>query len=188
MYISIIGVDYNITLNIKQQGGPIMAKNKSLGLILVFLLCLTVIIGCPKNELENDPVKSVNVELETEMEIQLKDDLSNYFDYPVENIKFNDFPNSSWYYFGNYNGCVVIAFEGDMAVVTTISILGLDMGIEDWNYVFGYYTTMLVWKQDNNKNGKFYTPQEAYDLKFLTQKDLGNIYEQYLINYVNKNK
>ena len=152
-----------------------MAKNKVFGIILVLLFSVTVLIGCPKNELENDPLRSSVFNLETEMKIQFINDLSDYLGFDVGNIKFNDYPNSTLYYFGNYNDCVIIAFEGDAAVITNISV-------ENIVFTFYYSSTMLAWK-----NGQFYTIQEAYDSKFLTKENLKSIYEQYVKYYVNRN-
>jgi len=159
-----------------------MAKNKFLGMMLVLLLGFTAIIGCQKDGMENNPEIRSIIGLDAEMEYQLKHDLSEYFGFPVEYIKFNDSSNSTWYYFGNYNGCVVVAFEGDLTV-------SIGIFVEDIEFGFSHFATMLAWKQDGiDKIGKFYTLQDAFNLGFLTKNDLESIYEQYLINYVNRNK
>ena len=104
--------------------------------------------------------------LSAETEKQIKHDyLYNYLDeyaqtyLTIDDIRFD-------YYFGNYNGCVVIAFLGDATVNTFITAAGVVFG-------FPLSAVMHAWKQgENSTNGYFYKVQEAYDLGFLTLDEI----------------
>ena len=158
-----------------------MAKSKGLLIVLVLLLGFTVLTSCDKDGAENDPARNSILGLDKGMEDQLRKDLSVYFGYSFDHIKFNDFTNSSWYYFGNYNGCVVLTFDGNSTVVTSISV-------KDVVFTFGHSAEMYVWKQNKNKQkGQIHIFQDAFDLGFLNENDLKSIYEQYILNYVNRN-
>jgi|GEM_PF-3463131 len=78
-------------------------------------------------------------------------------------------------YFGTYNDCVPVFLEtpvtGLLGVVTTITVAGM-------KFIWNSSNVTLVWKPgDGTEAGRFYKLNEAFDLGFLNQDDIKNIYE-----------
>ena len=79
------------------------------------------------------------------------------------------------HYFGKYNGCELVRMEGQaiVTVVTKVAVAGMV-------FAFPNPDVTLVWKRgENPASGRFYRLNEAYDLGFLTQKDIKNLHKRH---------
>jgi len=139
---------------------------------LLALLIAALFCGCTGDGMDKKAAKEIEGTfpgLDAKTERQLRQDLLAYRGqsiYTVDNVPID-------YYFGTYNGCVVIAILGDATVCDNITVADTVFG-------FPYSAAMLAWKQDEKTgSGHFYDVREAYDLGLLTKDDVENMYKLY---------
>jgi len=123
-----------------------MNKIILIGALMLVVLVGLVMSGCDRNGLP---------QLHPAIEAQMRQDWQTQFGYPL----------GIYDYYGTFNGAVVIFSEGDIFVVTEITIAGTV-------FLYNMDFNISVWKR-----GVFLSLYDAYQENILTQENIIKIGE-----------
>jgi len=162
-----------------------MKRNITPLLLILFLLLSCLLVSCTENEGTKETTDGKSPDETTQKALTEEEKLGklldsiakDYFDYHVENYKFDPELDGGFYvetYYGTYDGAVPVLMRGTkMAyaqVVTSETVAGYTFTYSDSN-------KMEVWK-----DGEFCSLSEAYDGGILTKEQIGEIREfKYLV-------
>ena len=153
--------------------------------IAVLLLCSCIFLGCgggngnggnePGTARKGDDVtyKEWPENLDEKTEKQIKQDfLLHFYNNELSHLTVDSI--SFEYYFGIFNGYVILAKVGDAAMLTTKTVAGLEFTFDTGG------VSIFAWKKNaNSSSGRLYDIQEAFDKNYLSEEDIRIMYKRH---------
>ena len=149
---------------------------KAIAVLFTILFCMMVFFGCTGEDLGTDPVRANTTNEAGQEEPPEEDDPEpGILDLEIEQQIIRDFGSAGGAfisrYYGTYNGCVAVRFEGWGLGFSYEIIAGSKFCLS--GYLF---EDIIIWKRDGDTgSGNFYTVREAYYMGMLTRDNVRSI-------------